>query len=129
MPWRMLLFLVVLALLVVLAAANLENRASFSFVLRGLQLDDVPVFLALLAAFIAGALTMLPFTIGRRHPHARKHRQSAGKESQERPPGREPAAPVAPPQAAPLPNEPPDTGRRGGKRKPRRRRRERAAER
>lgn len=124
----MLLFLIVLALLVALAAANLENRASFSFVLRGLQLNDVPVFLALLAAFIAGALTMLPFTIGRRHPHARKRRQSAGgHESQERPPGREPAALIASPQDAPPPNGPPDTGRRGERRKPRRRR-ERAAQ-
>ena len=129
----MLLFLVVLALVVVLLAANLENRASFSFVLRGLQLEQVPVFLALLVAFIAGALTMLPFTIGRRQPRARKNRQAAaGQESSERPPGPEPAAPIAPPRdapspAAPLPAGPPETGRRGGKRKPRRRRRERAA--
>ncbi len=128
MPWRMLLFLVVLALVVVLLAANLENRASFSFVLRGLQLEQVPVFLALLVAFIAGALTMLPFTIGRRHPRARKDRQPAGavQESQERPPGQEPARAIAPPRDAPLPAGPPETGRRGGKRKPRRRRRERA---
>ena len=124
----MLLFLVVLALVVVLLAANLENRASFSFVLRGLQLEQVPVFLALLVAFIAGALTMLPFTIGRRQPRARKDRQAAGgHESQERPPGPEPAAPIAPPRDAPAPAEPLETGRRGGKRKPRRRRRERAA--
>ena len=127
MPWRMLLFLVVLALVVVLLAANLENRASFSFVLRGLQLEQVPVFLALLVAFIAGALTMLPFTIGRRHPRARKDRQAAaGHESSERPPGQEPARAIAPPRDAPLPAGPPETGRRGGKRKPRRRRRERA---
>lgn len=124
----MLLFLIVLALVVVLLAANLENRASFSFVLRGLQLEQVPVFLALLVAFIAGALTMLPFTIGRRQPRARKDRQAAaGQESSERPPGPEPAAPIAPPRDAPLPAGPPETGRRGGKRKPRRRRRERAA--
>lgn len=128
MPWRMLLFLVVLALVVVLLAANLENRASFSFVLRGLQLEQVPVFLALLVAFIAGALTMLPFTIGRRQPRARKDRQAAaGQESSERPPGPEPAAPIAPPRDAPAPAGPPETGRRGGKRKLRRRRRERAA--
>lgn len=128
MPWRMLLFLIVLALVVVLLAANLENRASFSFVLRGLQLEQVPVFLALLVAFIAGALTMLPFTIGRRQPRARKDRPAAGSQkSQEPPPGREPAGVIAPPQDDPSPNGPPATGRRGGKRKQRRRRHERAA--
>lgn len=123
----MLLFLVVLALVVVLLAANLENRASFSFVFPRLQLKDVPVFLALLVAFIAGALTMLPFTIGRRQPRARKHRQPAGGDRPpERPREQEPAAPVDGPQHALPQNGPPDTGRQGGrKRKPRRRRRER----
>ncbi len=112
----MLLFLVALALLVVLLAANMENRASFSFVFT--RMEEVPVFLALLVAFIAGALTMLPFTIGRRHPRASKHRKPSGDhELQERPREQESAAPIAPPPDAPL-----DTGGRGRKRRPRRRR-------
>ena len=61
MPWRMLLFLMALALVVVLFAANMEHRSSFSFIFG--RLEQVPVFMALLVAFIAGAITMLPFTI------------------------------------------------------------------
>ena len=49
----MLLFLVVLALVVVLFAANMEHRSSFSFIFG--HLEEVPVFMALLVAFIAGA--------------------------------------------------------------------------
>ena len=64
MPWRMLLFLMALALVVVLFAANMEHRSSFSFIFG--RLEQVPVFMALLVAFIAGAITMLPFTINSR---------------------------------------------------------------
>jgi uncharacterized integral membrane protein len=71
----MLLFLVVLALVVVLFAANMEHRSSFSFIFG--HLEEVPVFMALLLAFIAGALTMLPFTVGRHRQRGRKQKKPA----------------------------------------------------
>ena len=76
----MLLFLVVLALVVVLFAANMEHRSSFSYLFG--RLEDVPVFMALLVAFIAGALIMLPFTIG---PHRHRRRKQKGRRGQPRP--------------------------------------------
>lgn len=69
MPWRMLLFLAVLVVVVVLFAVNMENRGSISFIFT--RLDEVPIFMAVLVAFIAGATAMLPFTTGRRRKKSR----------------------------------------------------------
>lgn len=117
MPWRRLLFLVVLALVVVLLADNMENRASFSFVFA--RVEEVPIFMALLVAFIVGALTMLPLTTGRRDPRRSEQRTADARRPQEAPEP-EPSPRIDVPQDAP-----PDAGRPGRKRKPRRRRRDR----
>lgn len=120
MPWRRLLFLVVLALVVILLADNMENRASFSFVFA--RLDEVPIFMALLVAFIVGALTMLPLTTGRHGP-SRSERRTADAGRPQPDPNPEPHRPsprIDVPQDAPS-----DAGRPGKKRKPRRRRRDR----
>lgn len=115
-PWRMLLFLVVLALVVVLFAANVEHRSSFSYLFG--RLEDVPVFMALLLAFIAGALTMVPFTIGPHRRRRRKPGQPAGASSPQ-----EPQAQHAAPQIGAGHQEPPAAERRAPKRRERRRRR------
>lgn len=120
MPWRRLLFLVVLALVVILLADNMENRASFSFVFA--RLDEVPIFMALLVAFIVGALTMLPLTTGRHGP-SRSERRTADAGRPQPDPDPDPHRPsprIDVPQDAPS-----DAGRPGKKRKPRRRRRDR----
>ena len=116
MPWRMLLFLVVLALVVVLFAANMEHRSSFSFIFG--HLEEVPVFMALLVAFIAGALTMLPFTIG---PH-RQRRRKQKKPAEAAPPQARDAQPSTPQIGAPY-EAPPDGDGSARKRKTRRWRR------
>lgn len=122
MPWRRLLFLVVLALVVILLADNMENRASFSFVFA--RLDEVPIFMALLVAFIVGALTMLPLTTGRHGPSRSERRTADARRPQPDPnPDPDPHRPsprIDVPQDAPS-----DAGRPGKKRKPRRRRRDR----
>lgn len=122
MPWRRLLFLVVLALVVILLADNMENRASFSFVFA--RLDEVPIFMALLVAFIVGALTMLPLTTGRHGPSRSERRTAdAGRPQPDPDPDPDPHRPsprIDVPQDAPS-----DAGRPGKKRKPRRRRRDR----
>lgn len=112
----MLLFLVVLALVVVLFAANMEHRSSFSYLFG--RLEDVPVFMALLLAFIAGALTMLPFTIGPHRHRRRKQKRPAGTAS----PQERQAQQSAPHIGAPH-EEPPDAERGARKREERRRRR------
>ncbi len=112
----MLLFLVVLALVVVLFAANMEHRTAFSYLFG--RLDEVPVFMALLLAFIAGALTMLPFTIGPHRHRRKKQKRPAGTAS----PQERQAQQSAPHIGAPN-EEPPDAERGARKRKERRRRR------
>ena len=116
MPWRRLLFLVVLALVVILLADNMENRTSFSFVFA--RVDEVPIFMALLVAFIVGALTMLPLTTGR-DPRRSEQRTADARRPQENP------EPEPSPRIDVLQDAPPDAGRPGRKRKPRRRRRDR----
>ena len=118
MPWRRLLFLVVLALVVILLADNMENRASFSFVFA--RLDEVPIFMALLVAFIVGALTMLPLTTGRHGPSRSERRTADAGRPQPDPEPHRPSPRIDVPQDAPS-----DAGRPGKKRKPRRRRRDR----
>jgi uncharacterized integral membrane protein len=64
MPWRLIVFLIVLALVVAFAGFNIQNTASISFGFY--TLEAVPVFLSLFAAFFLGILVMLPFTLGKR---------------------------------------------------------------
>lgn len=116
MPWRLVLFLVVLALVVILFAANMEHRSSFSFIFG--RLEEVPVFMALSLAFIAGALIMLPFTIGPHRRHRSKHRkpeEAASPQAQHGYP--------SPPQIGAPYEAPPDAERGARKRRARRRRR------
>ena len=117
MPWRMLLFLVVLALVVILFAANMEHRSSFSFIFG--RLEEVPVFMALLLAFIAGALTMLPFTVDRHRQRGRKEKKPA--DSRGLPEGQQ-SHPSGPQIGAPY-EAPPAAERATRKQKSRRRRR------
>ena len=117
----MLLFLVVLALVVVLFAANMEHRSSFSYLVG--RLEDVPVFMALLVAFIAGALTMLPFTIGPHRHRRRKQKMPAGTSSPQEPQAQHSAAQIGAPQIGAGHQEPPAAERRAPKRRGRRRRR------
>ena len=114
----MLLFLVVLVLVVVLFAANMEHRSSFSYVFG--VLPEVPVFMALLVAFIAGALTMLPFTIGPHRRRRSKHKQPAGTALPQEPQPQHSAPQVGAPHDAAS-----DAERGARKRKERRRRRSR----
>ena len=117
MPWRMLLFLAVLMVVVVLFAANIENRGSISFIFT--RLDEVPIFMAVLFSFIAGALTMLPFTTGRRR-RGKEIKEKPSKESMALREKHEMSS-TTPPIGAPL-NASPAGGRTAMKQKPRRRR-------
>ena len=116
----MLLFLVVLAVVVVLFAANMEHRSPFSYVFG--TTGEVPVFMALLLAFIAGALTMVPFTIGPHRRRRRKHKQPAGRASPQEPQPQHAAPQVGAPHDAP-PDAASDAERGPRTRKERRRRR------
>jgi uncharacterized integral membrane protein len=62
MPWKMIGFLIVLVLVAFFASFNMNHRADISL---GFYIyKDVPIFLSLLIAFLAGAVLIIPFTIG-----------------------------------------------------------------
>jgi len=62
MPWKMIGFLVVLVLVAFFASLNINHRADIS--LGFYIFKDVPIFLSLLIAFLAGSVLIIPFTIG-----------------------------------------------------------------
>lgn len=62
MPWKMIGFLLVLVLVAFFASLNMNHRADIS--LGFYIFKDVPIFLSLLIAFLAGAVLIIPFTIG-----------------------------------------------------------------
>jgi uncharacterized integral membrane protein len=64
MPWRLISFLLSLIIITVFIAFNLDNVSDISFGFT--VLTEVPIFVSLLVAFLAGALVMLPAAIGRR---------------------------------------------------------------
>jgi uncharacterized integral membrane protein len=61
-PWRLLLLLALLVVVAVFAGFNLDRvNVSVGFYV----FEDIPLFLALIVAFIAGSLLMLPFGLRR----------------------------------------------------------------
>ena len=59
MPWRMIIVLLVLLIVVIFSGFNL-NLVDISIVFY--EFKNVPLFLPLISAFIVGALVMIPFT-------------------------------------------------------------------
>lgn len=64
MPWRLIGFIICIVLVTVFAGFNLDNRCNISFGFY--QLENVPIFFSLMAAFVFGVLVVLPFTFGKR---------------------------------------------------------------
>jgi hypothetical protein len=83
MPWRLLAFLFVLLAITFFIGFNLDNRCDVSFIFY--KYADVPIFVSLLFAYAAGALTVLPFFLAsgkkRRGKDASGGRKSSGKET------------------------------------------------
>ncbi|MBT3274000.1 MAG: hypothetical protein HN368_12660 [Spirochaetales bacterium] len=64
MPWKMVFFLIVLALVVFFAGFNISNVSDISFGFYTVQ--NVPIFISLFVAFLVGTLVMLPFVTGKK---------------------------------------------------------------
>jgi len=89
MPWKMIGLIVLLVLFAAFATLNISNRADIS--LGFYVFEEVPIFLSLLVAFLAGAVAMIPFTFGpslrklkvkKEKQDAKKAREEAKKEKQ-----------------------------------------------
>jgi uncharacterized integral membrane protein len=83
MPWKMIGFIVLLVLFAAFATLNISNRADIS--LGFYVFKEVPIFLSLLVAFLAGAVAMIPFTFGPslRKLKVKKEKQDARKAREE----------------------------------------------
>ena len=66
MPWKMVFFLIVLAVVVFFAGFNITNVSDISFGFY--TASDVPIFISLFVAFVAGTLVMIPFVAKKKLP-------------------------------------------------------------
>lgn len=73
MPWRLVVFLVILGFVVFFAGFNIENASDVSFGFY--TLSDVPIFISLFIAFLVGVLIMLPFVVGTSKSKQKKHKK------------------------------------------------------
>ena len=62
MPWRLIAFVFVLALIVAFIGLNLGNTTSISFGFA--VIENVPVFLSLGVSFVLGVLATIPIAVG-----------------------------------------------------------------
>ena len=70
MPWKLVSFLFVLVAITVFIGFNIENRCDVSFIMYTFR--DVPIFVSLLFAYVAGAVTVIPFFFGYRKKRTQK---------------------------------------------------------
>lgn len=70
MPWKFLVFLVFLAIVILFAGINVTNSADIN--LGFYHFEDVPVFVGLGSAYMLGALSILPFALGKAFSKRRK---------------------------------------------------------
>lgn len=61
MPWKLIFFLAILTFVVFFAGFNLVNASDISFGFATIK--NVPIFISLFIAYLAGTLTMLPFMV------------------------------------------------------------------
>ena len=78
-PWKMVFFLAILAIVVFFAGFNITNVSDISFGFY--TVIDVPIFISLFIAFIAGALVMIPFVAGKNKRRGGKPRIEEGAKS------------------------------------------------
>ena len=62
-PWRLVVFIVLLGAVVIFAGLNINNTSDVSFGFW--KIEGVPIFISLFFAFVVGVITMAPFVIGK----------------------------------------------------------------
>ena len=74
MPWKLILFIIVIVFVAIFVGVNHANVCNISLIFTEFQ--QVPVYITILVSFIVGILIMLPFTIGKKRGKA--YRQTRG---------------------------------------------------
>ena len=97
MPWRLIFVVILMGIVLFFVGFNIENRADVSFGFH--TFPQVPIFISLFVAFLAGVLVMLPFTFGFRHKRKIKNKlnqeKKAKKEKLAKADGKKNRAPAA----------------------------------
>ena len=78
MPFKLIGFLLLLIVAIFFIGFNLDNRCDVSVLFHTFK--DVPIVLSLLAAYVLGSLSVIPFLFGRR----KKKIQAARKETRKK---------------------------------------------
>ena len=68
MPWKLVLFVIVIVIVALFVGVNHANVCNISFLFTEFQ--NVPVYVTILVSFIIGMLIMLPFTFGKKRGKA-----------------------------------------------------------
>lgn len=76
MPWKLISFIICIVLVTVFIGFNLDNRCNISF--GFFQLEGVPIFFSLMAAFVLGVVVVLPFTFGKKKQKNQSVHQAQG---------------------------------------------------
>ena len=71
MPWKLILFVIVIIIVAIFVGVNHANVCNISFIFTELQ--NVPVYVTILVSFVVGMLIMLPFTIGKKRGKAPRY--------------------------------------------------------
>ncbi|MBO4704397.1 MAG: hypothetical protein J5647_01525 [Spirochaetaceae bacterium] len=74
MPWKLILFIIVIVFVAIFVGVNHANVCNISLIFTEFQ--QVPVYITILVSFVVGILIMLPFTIGKKRGKA--YRQTRG---------------------------------------------------
>ncbi len=77
MPFKLIGFLIVLLVAIFFIGFNLDNRCDVSVVLH--TFEDVPIVLSLLAAYVLGSFSVIPFLLGRRRKKNSAVKKETGK--------------------------------------------------
>lgn len=82
MPFKLIAFLIVLLVAIFFIGFNLDNRCDVSVVFH--TFEDVPIVLSLLAAYVLGSFSVIPFLLGRRRKkiHVDKDEKKQKKQKQ-----------------------------------------------
>ena len=64
MPWRMIRFLLIIAVVIVFIGLNAGNRSDISFWFNGkASFTEVPIYVSLFGAYLLGAISVIPFAL------------------------------------------------------------------
>ncbi|MDR1903537.1 MAG: hypothetical protein LBQ88_14830 [Treponema sp.] len=79
MPWRLICFIIIFAILLVFITLNLDNRCNISF--HFVVFQNVPIYLTVFSAFALGMITSIPYIISIK---LKKGRKGDGKSSKKK---------------------------------------------